>query len=75
MRSLVWTSPKVIYTARQHLICCHLTDIATFSACVPPIAEALHLWDMMVAFGFHLNVLFVLAQLVRRRAKILSSTR
>lgn len=51
------------------------TEISTFSASTPPLAEVLHLWDVMFAFGFHLNILFVLAQLVRRRTKILSSTR
>ncbi|KAI9285875.1 rab-GTPase-TBC domain-containing protein [Umbelopsis sp. AD052] len=49
-------------------------EISTLSALVQPLSEALHLWDVMIAFGVHLNILFNLAQLVKRRTKILSST-
>jgi hypothetical protein len=50
-------------------------EISTLSASVQPFSEVLHLWDVMIAFGVHLNILFILAQLVKRRTKILSSTR
>ncbi|KAI8575984.1 hypothetical protein K450DRAFT_275097 [Umbelopsis ramanniana AG] len=49
-------------------------EISTLSASVQPFSEVLHLWDVMIAFGVHLNILFNLAQLVKRRTKILSST-
>ncbi|KAJ2964904.1 hypothetical protein NQZ79_g353 [Umbelopsis isabellina] len=49
-------------------------DISTFSASALPFSETLHLWDIMLAFGFHLNIVFIVARLVRRRKKILCST-
>ncbi|KAG2183254.1 hypothetical protein INT43_006258, partial [Umbelopsis isabellina] len=49
-------------------------DISTFSASALPFPETLHLWDIMLAFGFHLNIIFIVARLVRRRKKILCST-
>ncbi|CAO3681412.1 unnamed protein product [Umbelopsis ramanniana] len=49
-------------------------EISTLSVSLQPFSEVLHLWDVMIAFGVHLNILFILAQLVKRRTKILSST-
>ncbi|KAG1447125.1 hypothetical protein G6F46_007034 [Rhizopus delemar] len=47
--------------------------IMTFSACTPPLSELLELWDYMFAHGIHLNILFVIAQMLMMRADILNS--
>ncbi|KAF7846105.1 hypothetical protein BT93_L5238 [Corymbia citriodora subsp. variegata] len=47
-------------------------SILTFSAGTPPLDEVLHLWDFLLAFGVHLNVLCVVAQLHLIRDEILA---
>lgn len=48
-------------------------SILTLSACTPPLPEVLVLWDFLFAWGVHLNVLAVVAQLVLMREKLLAS--
>ncbi|KAJ3284634.1 hypothetical protein HK104_009835 [Borealophlyctis nickersoniae] len=45
----------------------------TFCACTPPLDEVLKLWDFLLAFGVHLNILCIIAQLVIMRTKLLQS--
>ncbi|ORY89942.1 rab-GTPase-TBC domain-domain-containing protein [Syncephalastrum racemosum] len=49
-------------------------SVLTFSACTPPLSELLRLWDVMFAFGFHLNILFIVAQLALIRDNIMASS-
>ncbi|CAE6357907.1 unnamed protein product [Rhizoctonia solani] len=49
-------------------------SVLTLCACTPPLAEVLRLWDFLLAFGVHLNILCVIAQLFLMRDSILSST-
>ncbi|KAI9679908.1 MAG: hypothetical protein M1817_004923 [Caeruleum heppii] len=48
-------------------------SVLTLCACTPPLPEVLHLWDFLFAYGAHLNVLCIVAQLVMIRNTILSS--
>ncbi|KAI8080794.1 rab-GTPase-TBC domain-containing protein [Gilbertella persicaria] len=48
-------------------------SVMTFSACTPPVKELLQLWDYMFAYGLHLNILFIIAQLALIRTEILKS--
>ncbi|KAI8639840.1 rab-GTPase-TBC domain-containing protein [Parasitella parasitica] len=48
-------------------------SVMTFSACTPPLSELLQLWDYMFAFGIHLNILFIIAQLALIRSELLKS--
>lgn len=48
-------------------------SVLTFSACTPPLPEVLHLWDFLFAYGPHLNVLCIVAQLIRMRDRLLES--
>ncbi|KAI8365584.1 rab-GTPase-TBC domain-containing protein [Blakeslea trispora] len=48
-------------------------SVMTFSACTPPLKELLYLWDYLFAYGFHLNILFIIAQLALIRKEILQS--
>ena len=47
----------------------------TFCACTPPLEQVLHLWDFLLAYGVHLNVLCVIAQLFLIRDELLASSR
>ncbi|MCJ1306402.1 hypothetical protein MMC25_000044 [Agyrium rufum] len=48
-------------------------SVLTLCACTPPLPEVLCLWDFFFAFGVHLNVLAVVAQLVCRREELMAS--
>jgi hypothetical protein len=49
--------------------------VLTLCACTPPLDQVLQLWDFLLAFGVHLNVLCVIAQLLLMRDDVMSSSR
>ncbi|KAL6947193.1 hypothetical protein ACO0QE_002070 [Hanseniaspora vineae] len=69
--------PKLSKFLRQdHLLTAEIygiPSIMTLSACTPPLNEVLKLWDFMFAYGFHMNILFIVAQLVLMRSELLKS--
>ncbi|KKF97193.1 Mitotic check point protein BUB2 [Ceratocystis platani] len=48
-------------------------SVLTLSACTPPLPEVLKLWDFLFAYGPHLNILCIVAQLYIMRDQILAS--
>jgi cell cycle arrest protein BUB2 len=50
-------------------------SVLTMSACTPPLPEVLRLWDFLFAYGPHLNILCIVAQLILIRDQILRSPR
>lgn len=50
-------------------------SVLTLCACTPPLPEVLRLWDFLFAYGPHLNILCIVAQLVIIRTQILNSPR
>ncbi|KAG7449786.1 TBC-domain-containing protein [Guyanagaster necrorhizus] len=48
-------------------------SVLTLCACTPPLDQVLRLWDFLLAFGVHLNVLCVIAQLLLIRDEVMSS--
>ncbi|KAJ8457478.1 hypothetical protein ONZ45_g18297 [Pleurotus djamor] len=48
-------------------------SILTLCACTPPLDQVLQLWDFLLAFGVHLNVLCVIAQLLLIREDVMNS--
>jgi Rab-GTPase-TBC domain len=50
-------------------------SVLTMCACTPPLPEVLHLWDFLLAYGPHLNILCIVAQLIMMRDDILQSPR
>lgn len=50
-------------------------SVLTLCACTPPLPEVLRLWDFLFAYGLHMNILAIVAQLVLARDQILSSPR
>lgn len=50
-------------------------SVLTLCACTPPLPEVLHLWDFLFAYGPHLNILCIVAQLIRMRDTILEHPR
>lgn len=49
-------------------------SVMTLCACTPPLPEVLQLWDFLLAFGVHFNVLCIVAQLHIMRTHLLQST-
>ncbi|KAJ2821728.1 CDC16 protein, partial [Coemansia furcata] len=47
----------------------------TLSASVGPLRQVVRLWDFLLAFGVHLNVVCIVAQLVAMRELLLTTTR
>jgi cell cycle arrest protein BUB2 len=50
-------------------------SVLTMSACTPPLPEVLQLWDFLFAYGPHLNILCIVAQLILIRDQVLESPR
>lgn len=50
-------------------------SVLTLCACTPPLPEVLRLWDFLFAYGAHLNILCIVAQLVILRNSIMNSPR
>lgn len=50
-------------------------SVLTMCACTPPLPEVLTLWDFLFAYGPHLNLLCIVAQLVLTRDQLLNSAR
>jgi cell cycle arrest protein BUB2 len=50
-------------------------SVLTLCACTPPLPEVLVLWDFLFAYGVHLNLLCIVAQLVLIRDQILGAER
>ncbi|KAG5994546.1 hypothetical protein E4U52_001027 [Claviceps spartinae] len=48
-------------------------SVLTLCACTPPLPEVLRLWDFLFAYGPHLNILCIVAQLTIMRSSILQS--
>ncbi|KIJ40942.1 hypothetical protein M422DRAFT_48953 [Sphaerobolus stellatus SS14] len=48
-------------------------SVLTLCACTPPLDQVLQLWDFLLAFGVHLNVLCVIAQLLLIREEVMNS--
>ncbi|KAI5846927.1 rab-GTPase-TBC domain-containing protein [Tricharina praecox] len=48
-------------------------SVLTLSACTPPLPEVLKLWDFLLAYGAHLNILCVVAQLLLMRDDLLGA--
>lgn len=53
----------------------HCAAVLTLCACTPPLDQVLQLWDFLLAFGVHLNVLCVIAQLLLIRDDVMKSSR
>lgn len=50
-------------------------SVLTLCACTPPLPEVLHLWDFLFAYGPHLNILCIVAQLILMRDTLLKSSK
>ncbi|GAP85965.2 putative cell cycle arrest protein BUB2 [Rosellinia necatrix] len=49
-------------------------SVLTLCACTPPLPEVLNLWDFLFAYGPHLNILCIVAQLIMMRNELLGSS-
>lgn len=75
-RCLQIIDPKLSKFLTDHLLTAEIygiPSILTLSSCTRPLHQVCKLWDFMFAYGFHMNILFIVAQLVVVRAQIMSS--
>jgi hypothetical protein len=63
--------PHTIGHALLYQILTFILAVLTFSACTPPLAEVLLLWDFLLAYGVHMNILAIISQLIILRDEIL----
>lgn len=49
-------------------------SVLTLCACTPPLKSVLKLWDFLLAYGTHMNILFIVAQLINNRSNLLKSS-
>ncbi|CAL9727575.1 mitotic check point protein Bub2p [Monosporozyma unispora] len=50
-----------------------MASILTLSSCNKPLHQVCKLWDFMFAYGFHMNILFIIGMLVKIRKKIFNA--
>ncbi|KAK2737031.1 hypothetical protein FQN57_000480 [Myotisia sp. PD_48] len=75
-RCLEIVEPKLanhLFIKGMHAELYAFPSVLTLSACTPPLPEVLHLWDFLFAYGPHLNILCIVAQLIRMRDTLLAS--
>lgn len=48
-------------------------SVLTLCACTPPLKNLIKLWDFLFAYGTHMNILFIVAQLIMNRSVLLKS--
>lgn len=48
-------------------------SVLTLCACTPPLKALVKLWDFLFAYGTHMNILFIVAQLIINRSTLLKS--
>ena len=63
----------------SHLTCCGsigfcCAGVSSLSASVRPFEELVQLWDFLLSFGIHLNILCVVSQIILLRDKLLDTT-
>ena len=77
-RILEIVDPKLArYLSDRHMSAAiyAFAPVLTLSACIPPLPEVLNLWDFYMAYGSHLNLICIVAQLVLIRDELLNSSR
>ncbi|KAF9952224.1 hypothetical protein BGZ70_000692, partial [Mortierella alpina] len=47
-------------------------SVLTVCACTPPLDQAMQLWDFLLAWGIHLNIICIIAQLHLNRSNLMS---
>lgn len=77
-RCLEIVEPKLanhLFSKGMHAELYAFPSVLTLCASTPPLPEVLHLWDFLFAYGSHLNILCIVAQLIRMRDTILENSR
>lgn len=50
-------------------------SVSSLGACVQPMSDTVRLWDIQLAFGAHMHILFTLARLLLSSAKIMEAAK
>lgn len=56
------------------LITFAFAPVLSLSASLPPLCELRHMWDIMIGFGAHLNVLFIMAYIIIHSKDVFASS-
>ncbi|KAF9528536.1 bub2 protein [Crepidotus variabilis] len=75
-RCLQFVDPELFVYLRSKNLSAEIyafPSVLTLCACTPPLDQVLKLWDFLLAFGVHLNVLCVIAQLLLMREDVMAS--
>jgi cell cycle arrest protein BUB2 len=48
-------------------------SVMTFCACTQPLPELIKLWDFLIAYGIHLNILCVISQIILIKNELINS--
>lgn len=48
--------------------------LCSLSASVPPLEELVQLWDIIFAFGIHMNILFCLSNVLANKEEIMNTS-
>eukprot|EP00612_Vaucheria_litorea_P002572 CAMPEP_0171459298 /NCGR_PEP_ID=MMETSP0945-20130129/4638_1 /TAXON_ID=109269 /ORGANISM="Vaucheria litorea, Strain CCMP2940" /LENGTH=259 /DNA_ID=CAMNT_0011985289 /DNA_START=159 /DNA_END=935 /DNA_ORIENTATION=- len=59
-------------TNHEHLMYFGFSFVMSLHACMQPLEEILKIWDVLFAYGVHLEILIVVAQCVLLREKLLA---
>ncbi|KAI9825778.1 MAG: hypothetical protein M1826_006880 [Phylliscum demangeonii] len=75
-RVLAIVDPKLsdyLLSKQLHAKLYAFPSVLTLCACTPPLPEVLHLWDFLFAYGSHLNIFCIVAQLILARDVLFAS--
>ncbi|XDG07151.1 hypothetical protein ABKA04_006766 [Annulohypoxylon sp. FPYF3050] len=68
--------PKLSYHLKSKALSAEIyafPSVLTLCACTPPLPEVLKHWDFLFAYGPHLNILCIVAQLIMMRNELLTT--
>lgn len=54
---------------------CVTIAVLTLCVCTPPLEQAMQLWDFLLAWGIHLNIICIIAQLYLIRDELMAHSR
>lgn len=75
-RCLAFVDPKLSAHLAVHGVKAEVfafASVLTMCASTPPLPEVLRLWDFLLAYGAHLNILCICSQLMAMREQLLAS--
>lgn len=73
---LAATDPKLYALFAKHKLNSEVyafPSVSSLGACVPPMSDTVRLWDIQLAYGVHMHILFTLTRLLLASSSILAA--